>query len=144
MASCYFDNGTYDEAWTCFKKAYELDKQDNNFDGIYYNASHLAKIALKNGSKDAYTYLMEAKKSAESINEEFYILESTLALGDYYYNDPTCYKKGLVEYFKAKKLAKNSSANVELAKIERRINDMKIRMNKEDFQEVAEKYDNNI
>ena len=141
MASCYFDNETYDEAWTCFKKAYELDKQDNNFDGIYYNASHLAKIAIKNGSKDAIDYLLEAKRSAEFINEEFYILESTLALGDFYYNKPEKHKESLTEYFKARNFAKNISEKVELAKIERRINDMKLRMNKKDFEEVAKKYE---
>ncbi len=140
MASCYFDNGTYDEAWTCFKKAYDLDKKDNNYDGIYYNASHLAKIAVKNGSQDAINYLLEAKRSAEFLNEDFYILESTIALGDYYYNTPEKWDKCLKEYFKAKNIANNLTSLVEIAKIERRINDMKLRMNKENFKEIELKY----
>lgn len=141
MASCYFDNETYDEALNCFKKAYEFDKKDNNYDGIYYNASHLAKIAVKNGSKEAINYLLEAKRSAEFLNEEFYILESTIALGDYYYNNPEKWDNCLVEYFKAKNLAKNLSSPIEFAKIERRINDMKLRMKKDTFKEIEEKYD---
>ena len=141
MASCYFDNETYDEALNCFKKAYEFDKKDNNYDGIYYNASHLAKIAVKNGSKEAINYLLEAKRSAEFLNEEFYILESTIALGDYYYNNPEKWDNCLIEYFKAKKLVKNLSSSIESAKIERRINDMKLRMKKDKFKEIEEKYD---
>lgn len=141
MASCYFDNETYDEAWTCFKKAYDLDKNDNNYDGIYYNASHLAKIALKTGSKEALNYLLEAKQSADFINDEFYILESTLALGDFYYNNPNKHKESLTEYFNARNVATKINGKIELAKIERRINDMKLRMRKEDFEEIENKYD---
>ena len=141
MASCYFDNETYDEAWTCFKKAYELDKKDNNYDGIYYNASHLAKIAIRNGSSNALEFLIEAKRSADFINDEFCILESTLALGDYYYNNPAKHRESLREYLKAKNIAQKSSATVEQAKIERRINDMKLRMNAEDFEEIVSKYE---
>lgn len=141
MASCYYDNETYDEAWTCFKKAYELDKADNNYEGIYYNASHLAKIAQKNNSKETLNFLLEAKQSAEFINDSFYILESTLALGDYYYNNTQKHKESLIEYFKAKTTAQKINEKIELAKIERRINDMKLRMNKEDFEEIENKYD---
>lgn len=141
MASCYFDNETYDEAWTCFKKAYELDKADNNYEGIYYNASHLAKIALKNNSKEALNFLLEAKQSADFINDNFYILESTLALGDFYYNNTKKHKESLIEYYKAKKTAQKLNEKIELAKIERRINDMKLRMKKEDFEEIENKYD---
>jgi tetratricopeptide (TPR) repeat protein len=140
IASCYFENENYDEARACFKKAYDLDKKDNNYDGIYYNASHLAKIAVKFGSKNAYLYLTEAKKSAEFINDEFCILESTLALGDYYYNNSSKYKECLKEYFMARNQAVRVSYNVELVKIEKRINDMRLRMDKSDFEEVEAKY----
>ena len=140
LASCYYDNESYTEARHCFEKAYELDKESNNYDGIYYDSSYLAKICVKEGSKKALDYLVEAKKSAEFINEEFYILESTIALGDYYYNRKDYYKDGLKEYFNAKKIALNSETEVDVNKIDRRINDMKLRMTSEDFAEVEAKY----
>ncbi len=86
----------------CFIKAYEIEKSKNNYEGIYYTAFHLAKIYLKENSDNALKYLLEAKSSAEFINEEFYMLETSIALGDYYYNFSDKYKESLREYFKAK------------------------------------------
>lgn len=140
LGSCYFDNASYDDAKHCFEKAYELEKNANNYDGIYYTSLHIAKILLLADSKNAIDYLIEAKKSAEFMNEEFYILESTIALGDYYYNDKDCCKEALREYFKALNIAGKISREIEISKIERRISDMKLRMNKEDFNEIENKY----
>lgn len=138
LASCYYENGTYDEARDCFLKAYNLDKSSNNYDGIYYNASHLAKIDEKNRLE----YLLEAKRSAEFINEDFYILKSTLALGDYYYNEPNKHKEALIEYLKAKKTAINLAETVDAEKIDARIEDMRLRMNNDEFNEIVHKYGN--
>ena len=140
LGSCYYDNESYDDAKSCFKKAYDLEKAANNYDGIYYNASYIAKLLAKSGSKRALEYLIEAKKSAEFINEEFFILESTIALGDYYYNSSATYKNALIEYFKALNLAETISREVDISKIERRISDMKHRMSADDFNEIESKY----
>lgn len=138
LASCYYENGTQDEAKDCFLKAYNLDKASNNYDGIYYNASHLAEL----DAEKRLDYLLEAKRSAEFINEDFYILESTIALGDYYYNNPDKYKDALKEYFKARKTAANLEGTVDAARIESRINDMKLRMKPEEYTEIEKKYGN--
>lgn len=141
LASCYYDNESYSDAKNCFLKAYEIEKNNNNYDGIYYTAFHLAKIYLKENSDSALKYLLEAKSSAEFINEEFYMLETSIALGDYYYNYPDKYKEGLREYFKAKKLADRLGKTVDMTKILQRIQDMKLRMSAEDFTEIENKYD---
>ena len=141
MASCYFDNENYEDAEACFKKAYEIEKANNNYDGIYYTASNLAKIYVKEKSKKALNFLLEAKQSAEFINEDFYILEASLALGDYYYNDINMNKKALNEYFRAQKKAQTLTSSVDISKIEQRIKDMKLRMKKEDFEEIEKKYE---
>ena len=140
MGSCYFDNENYSDAKDCFKKAYDIEKSNNNYDGIYYDASYLAKICIKENSKDALNYLLEAKQSAEFINEDFYILQATIALGDYYYNNISLNKKALTEYFKARKTAQNLSGSVDTDKIEQRINDMRLRMDKDVFDEIEKKY----
>lgn len=142
IASCYYDNENYSDAEDCFLKAYNIEKTNNNYEGIYYTASYLAKIYLKEREdKKAFNYLLEAKQSAEFINEEFYILESTIALGDYYYNNVSLNKKALTEYFKAKKIAKNLSGTVDVSMIEKRINDMRLRMDKNVFDEIETKYE---
>lgn len=141
LASCYYDKENFDDAKACFKKAYDIEKSKNNYDGIYYNAAYLAKVFRHNGSKKALDFLIEAKKSAEFINEEFYILESTIALGDYYYNDSKTLALALVEYYRARVVAERLSKDVDISKIDQRIKDMKLRMKPEEFKEIEDKYD---
>ena len=141
MASCYYDNENYSDAEDCFLKAYKIEKTNNNYDGIYYTASNLAKIYVKEKSPKALDFLLEAKQSAEFINEDFYMLESSIALGDYYYNNVSLNKKALSEYFKARKIALRLSTSVDIAKIDKRIQDMKLRMDKDVFDEIEKKYE---
>ena len=138
MASCYYDNDNITEAKECFIRAYDLEKMNNNYDGIYYNSSKLAQIFIQEGRKDALEYLIEAKKTAEFINEEFYILEASLALGDYYYNNPKTYKEALVEYLIAKNISEHISGDY--SKIDNRISDMRLRMSTTEFIEIENKY----
>ena len=140
MGSCYFDNENYSDARDCFQKSYDLEKSKNNYDGIFYTASYLAKICEKEKDKKALEYLLEARQSAEFINEDFYILESTIALGDYYYNNVSLNKKALIEYFKARRLAETIGNSVDISKIEGRIKDMKFRMEKKVFDDIEKKY----
>ena len=141
LGSCYFDNDNFSDAKDCFEKAYSIEKTNNNYDGIYYTSLYLAKIYQKEGSKQALDYLLEAKQSAEFINENFYIVEATIALGDYYYDNKDLNDKALIEYFKAKKIAKNIAESVDIDKIDKRINDMKLRMNRNIFDEIEKKYE---
>lgn len=141
LASCYLDNESYDDAKHCFLKSYEIEKSNNNYEGIYYTASKLAKIYMKENSNKALNYLLEAKSCAEFINEEFYILKTAIALGDYYYNIPNKYKNSLKEYFSAKNIANRLGKTVDISKIEQRIKDMKLRMPQKEFTEIEKKYD---
>lgn len=141
LASCYLDNESYDEAKNCFLKAYKIEKENNNYEGIYYTASKLAKIYIKENSSKALNYLLEAKTCAEFINEDFYILETTIALGDYYYNLPNKHKSSLKEYFSARNIANRLGKTVDISKIEQRIKDMKLRMPQKEFTEIEKKYD---
>ena len=141
MGSCYLENENYSDAKDCFEKAYEIEKANNNYDGIYYNALNLAKILQQEQSPDTLNFLLEAKQSAEFINEDFYILEATLALGDYYYNNASFYKKALTEYFKAKKIAQTLNDSSNIIKIDARIKDMELRMNPTEFGEIKNKYE---
>ena len=133
-------NENYDEARTCFFKSYQIEKRNNNYDGIYYTSFNLAKVLMEMKSKKALDFLLEAKKSAEFINEEFYILESAIALGDYYYDIPEKIKECLEEYFKAQSIAKHMGSNIDIDKITQRINDMKLRMSPEEYSELENKY----
>ena len=84
--------------------------------------------------------MIEAKQSAEFINEDFYLLEATLALGDYYYNNISLNKKALIEYFKARRIAQTLGDSINISKIEARVKDMKLRMDKDVFSDLERKY----
>ncbi len=140
IGSCYYENGNLSDAEDCFIKSYKIEKTNNNYEGIYYTASYLAKIYLKTNPSKVLDFLIEAKQSAEFINEDFYILEATVALGDYYYDHPDMSKKALTEYFNARKIARNYGNMVDIAKIEERINDMKQRMDRNDYQKLEDTY----
>ena len=141
LGACYFESENYEEAEKYFLIAHEMEKAGNNYDGIYYAASYLAKIYVKNHSDKAIEFLIEAKQNAEFVNDDFYILESTIALGDYYYNCKDKMKKALAEYFSARKTAQNLGGAVDITKIEERINDMKLRIPKEEFEDLERKYE---
>ena len=140
LAACYEDMENYDDAISCLQRAYDIEKANNNYDGIYYASSALAKIYSKMHNKSTLKYLLEAKSSAEFINDPFNILEATIALGDYYYNIPSKTKEALCEYFKAKQVANTSAESFDSTKIDRRITDMKLRMSDSDYQEVEKRY----
>ena len=140
MGSCYYENDNLSDAESCFLKSYNIEKTNNNYEGIYYTASYLAKIYLKTNPEKVLNFLIEAKQSAEFMNEDFYILEATVALGDYYYDHVDMKKQALKEYFNARKIAGNYGDTIDIAKIEERINDMKQRMDEDIFKQVEEDY----
>ena len=143
LASCYLENENRSDAEYCFKKAYDIDKTNNNYEGIYYNSLKLAKILKNNDFDKALEFFMEAKKSAEFINDDFLIIEISIELGDLYYNNPKTCKEALIEYFRAFKIANSGIKNIDIIMISNRIKDMKLRMNSEEFEEIENKYGKN-
>jgi tetratricopeptide (TPR) repeat protein len=140
MGSRYFDNDNYDDALFCFQKAYNIEKENNNFEGLYYTSSYLAKLYAKSDTNKTLDFLLEAKKNAEFINDDYCILESMLALGDFYYNNADTLKKCLIEYIKALNLAEKLSLGNDIIKIKKRIDDMKLRIPSENFTDIENKY----
>ena len=140
MGACYFENDNLSDAESCFIKAYTIEKDNNNYEGIYYTASYLAKIYSKTQPSKTYNFLVEAKQSAEFINEDFYMLEATIALGDYYYDLKDKNEDALKEYFKALRIAKNYGDMVDIDKIEERIKDMKIRVGESAYTQIEAVY----
>jgi len=143
LASCYYDNKNYNDAISCYKKAYQIEKTFNNYDGIYYNALAIAKILKEEHSPKALIYLLEASKCAEFLNEDFYILESLLALGDFYYSNKNKLDEALIKYFKAYNISLRVYEEKEVEKIKQRIEDMRLRMDEKQFEEIEKKYGGN-
>ncbi|MBE7702931.1 MAG: SEL1-like repeat protein [Cyanobacteria bacterium SIG28] len=141
LASCYYERDSIDEAKAYFSKAYDIEKELNNYDGIYYNALKLAQIYMEEHSKKALPFLLEAQKSAEFLNEAFYMIESSIALGDFYYDNPQTHIDALREYYKAKSIAMRVDFTIDYSKIDSRIKDMKLRLPEEEFSAIEKKYE---
>lgn len=141
IASCYYENGNFDDALGCYIKAYEIEKTNNNYDGIYYTSSQIALLYTELDDSKALKFLEEAKQSAEFINDSFCIVKASVALGDYYYNLPEKAEMALKEYCTAKQVAMNSSEDIDISNIEKRIDDMKLRLPEDKISEILRKYD---
>ncbi len=140
LGSCYFENNNLEDAKDCFKKAYDIEKSTNNYDGIYYTSMKLANILMQENSDAALDYLKDAKQSAEFLNEEYYIVESSIAIGDFYYNMADMHAEALKEYYNARKHAQFIDNSIDITKIESRIKDMKYRLDAETFNTIEKKY----
>ena len=124
-------------------KNYAIVKVSNNINDDILNYN----VILEDMNKKILGEIEEVREDkvkitflGEFINDNFYMLKSTIALGDYYYNDKKLLKECLIEYFKALVLAENTEIEVNINKIKERIDDMKLRMTPEEFTSIENKY----
>ncbi len=122
-----------------FKKAYDMDMAKNNYDGIYYAATHLANLYFEKAPSKALPYIKMAQNSAETLNDTFYIVQAHLLAGDYYYriNDN---ENALKEYVHVYVNVKDDFSRDNLKKITSRIKDMEIRLGAEKYTEIMKNY----
>ncbi len=131
--------GDLKKAEEYYKKAYDIDMAKNNYDGIYYSATRLAGLYFETTPAKALPYIKTAQNSAETLNDSFYIAQSHLLAGDYYYriNDN---ENALKEYVGVYMNVKDDFSRENLDKITARIKDMEIRLGSEKYTEIMKKY----
>lgn len=115
-----------------YLKAYEIDKQNDNYDGMYYAASKLAAALQRRHPEEALKFFNKALDCAKMLNDTFYIASASLAVGDYYY-DKKQDETALQHYIFALELVKNEFSKDNIDKIKMRINDIKFRLGEERF-----------
>lgn len=132
IATLYFERNNNELAIENYLKAYEIDEANNNYDGMYYEASKLATAFLKEKSDEALTFLRKSLDCAQCLNDIFYIASALLAIGDFFYdkNQNDC---ALEHYVYAYDLVKDAFSKDNIAKIKMRINDIRFRMGEESF-----------
>lgn len=134
IATMYDDMGDSNLAVRYYKESLKIDERTGNQNGIYSTSMKLAEIYAGKSPDTALEYYTKALEIAETLNENFYIVSSATALGDFYYNrknDELAYKN----YKKAYALVKDSQYKDNAEKIDRRIQDIKIRVGEERFNE---------
>ena len=137
LATLYLEKNETEKAIQNYAKAYEIDKQNDNLEGVYDSASKLASILQYKQPTQALEFFNIAIDYAEKMKDAFYIISSSLALGDYYC-DSKKDEFGLKYYIKAMDLAKNNLSQDNIYKIDVRINDIKFRLGDEKFNNLVE------
>lgn len=136
IATLYLEKNDTDNAIKNYQKAYEIDKQNNNLEGIYYSSSKLASILQKKQPEEALKYFNISLDCANLIKDTFYIVSAHLAIGDYYY-DKNKNEIALKYYINALDTAENNLSQDNISKINIRINDIKFKVGVEKFDELV-------
>lgn len=138
LGDFYLDINDKSKALENFKKAYMLDEKNSNDYGMYYSASNVAKLLIRNDSDEAYKYLLQAKTSAIKANDIFAMANAGLHLGDYFSNknEPEI---ALNEFFAVYNLVKDKFSQENKKKIQVRIDDIKLKIGEERFNELQNK-----
>lgn len=137
IATLYLEKNDTVNAINTYKKSYEIDKQSNNLEGMYYSSSKLASILKKNQPEDALKYFNIALDCAKLTKDSFYIVSASLDIGDLYY-DKKQDEIALKHYISALDFAQNKLSEDNINKIQLRINDIKFRMGVENYDKLVE------
>lgn len=142
LGEIYADKGMIDEAKNNFQKANELEKNLGNDYGAYYTLSKIVELTPKEDKETRLKLMNEARGYAINARDNEAIISSTVAIGDMFY-DYAMPKDALIEYYNLYIQGKDIIEPSNLEKLKARIKDLKVRLTKEEFEEIAPNYDEN-
>lgn len=144
LAAIYEDADAKDSAIKFYELSLAIDEENNNLNGIYLSSMKLASLNRRKNPETAFKFYNRAYETACKLNEVFYKVSSTLALGDFYISSKNP-EAALKKYLHAKATAEGNLSEKNLNKIERRIEDLKIQLGEEKFNEIKDgKFRNSI
>ena len=120
LALIYIEQENYKQASEYLKLALIYDSELNDLENMYFSQKELAKLYSRFDEIQAIKYFKQAQDSAKKLNDAF--------------------KEALI-HFSAKSILKKSSDNENIQRVDSRINDIKMRFNKEKFEEIKNLYD---
>lgn len=130
-----FEESDYPElAVKYYTKSYELDEKDKNTNGMFMSAMKLAELNRRKAPEISYDFYKKAIFYAKELKEQFYQLSAMIDFGDFCANRKD-FKEALKNYFDALYLAKSNPSSDNIPRIEKRIEDLKIRLGI-NFQEI--------
>ncbi|MCM1265958.1 MAG: tetratricopeptide repeat protein, partial [Candidatus Gastranaerophilales bacterium] len=140
LGDLFYDNELLQEAKDCFEKAYNADKANSNDFGMYYSLVKIAELTDRKEKDLRLNMLIEAKEHAINTKDIHAIIDSTLKLGDLYY-DYSRPNNALSEYLALYRAGKNSFSEYNLEKLKSRLEDIRAMIGKEKFGELAPDYE---
>jgi len=140
LGDLFYDNELYEEAKDCFEKAYNADKTNNNDYGMYYSLIKIVELTDKTEKEKRIASAIEAKGHAKQTGDYHAIIDSTIKLGDLYY-DYSDSKKALDEYLELYRVDKDKFSDYNMKMLKSRLNDIKARIGKDKFEELVPDYE---
>ena len=133
------DENNNDDAYQYFKLSLNYEIENQNYEEAYFAAINLGKMLLYKKTEEAHQYFIDAVTYANKLNDKFYLAESQLNLGDYYYfikNDEEALKCFLLVLSIA---LKNKFSDENIENVKSRLKDLKIRLGEEKFKIIVNK-----
>ena len=143
LAAIYEEADAKDSAIRFYELSLAIDEENNNLNGIYLSSMKLASLNRRKAPEAAFKFYTRAYETACKLNEVFYKVSSTLAFGDFYLYSKNP-EQALRKYFLAKSIAEGNLSENNLKKIERRIEDLKLQLGEEKFNEIVEAKGNEV
>ena len=139
IANICLDENNNDDAYQYFKLSLNYEIENQNYEEAYFAAINLGKMLLYKKTEEAHQYFIDAVTYANKLNDKFYLAESQLNLGDYYYfikNDEEALKCFLLVLSIA---LKNKFSDENIENVKSRLKDLKIRLGEEKFKIIVNK-----
>ena len=135
-----YEQNELKDALVNLKLALQFDSERNDFENMYFAQKELARIYSNIDEISAIGYYKQALTSAQSLKDDFKTANIYFEAGEFYYdrgND----EKALINFFNAKYALKDRDDSENVSKIISRINDLKVRLDDNTYNSIAEKYD---
>ena len=144
LAAIYEESDAKDSAEKFYELSLELDEKSGNDNGIYHSSMKLASLTRRKNPEKALSYYEKAYEMAEKLKEPLYKVSTSMALGDFY----NLYLKNssiaLEKYFIARYIGEGKIGNKNMAKINKRIEDVKAILGESKFDEIQRRFDDEI
>ena len=139
LALINIEQSKYKDAKDYLKLALIFDSENNDLENMYFAQKELAKLYARTDETQAIKYFKQALDSAKKLNDIFKEALVHFEAGEFYY-DRQEDEKALVNFLNSKVILKNSNNEENIARINSRIKDIKIRLSENSFNIIMEKY----
>lgn len=140
LSLIYSENSRYKEALDCLKLALNFDSENNDLENLYYTQKEMAKLYSITDEINSINYYKKALSTAQELKDNFKMALVYFEFAQNYY-DKGDDEKALINFLNAKALLKNSSDKENIERIETRIEDIKLRLDKLAFDTIVKKYE---
>ena len=139
LALIYSEQMKYKEACEYLKLALLYDSEMNDWENMYFSQKELAKLYSKSDEVVAIGYFKQALDSAKKLGDIFKEALVYFEMGEFYY-DKQLDKKALENFLSSRYVLKDTFDKENIARINLRIEDIKVRLDENEFKEIMDKY----